>query len=193
MDDILKEIEEENIDQDTNKKVDDIVRENPALIDKYPILEIEYNRDGSKKKFYNLANEKDIKKTQIESDQNELDFKLSQKTITKEEYDKQKELLELKLTDQNIVYDNLIFELIKNEELEELKKQIKEANLNDIDLKRLATSLASIAENKIDEFQRNNKEFRENNISYWNYKYNNIAKNYAKTREIESYILSLIE
>ncbi|MBQ9012784.1 MAG: hypothetical protein IJ094_04360, partial [Bacilli bacterium] len=61
------------------------------------------------------------------------------------------------------------------------------------ELKRLASSLSSIAENKINDFIKNNKEFKQENISLWNVKYDLIAKNYAKTRELESFILGLIE
>ena len=57
------------------------------LMDDYPIIEIEYNPDGSKKSFYSLASEKDIKETQIKSDENELEFNYSQKKISKEEYE----------------------------------------------------------------------------------------------------------
>lgn len=192
MDNIIKEIEIEKQNDIDNKDVDEIIKNNPELIDEYPILEIEYNRNGTKKEFYDLAKEREIKETQLKSDINELDFNYSQNKIEKEEYKKKKEQLETRLLDQNLVYDNLIFEIIKNQDLDDLKNKVKNAKLNDIDLKRLASSLSSIAENKINEFQRNNKDFKENNISYWNYKYDIIAKNYAKTREVESFILSLI-
>lgn len=166
---------------------------NEELYNEYPIFQIEYNSDGTKKKFYDLSSEKNIKETQIKSDENELDFKYSQNKITKEEYEEKKEELENKLSNQNYVYDSLIFDLIKNKELEDLKEEVRSASLNNIELKRLAMSLSSIAENKINEFHENNKEFKNNDISYWNYKYDIIAKNYAKTREVESFILSLIE
>lgn len=192
MDNIIKEIEIEKQNDIDNKDVDEIIKNNPELIDEYPILEIEYNRNGTKKEFYDLAKEREIKETQLKSDINELDFNYSQNKIEKEEYKKKKEQLETRLLDQNLVYDNLIFEIIKNQDLDDLKNKVKNAKLNDIDLNRLAFSLSSIAENKINEFQRNNKDFKENNISYWNYKYDIIAKNYAKTREVESFILSLI-
>ena len=192
MDNIIKEIEIEKQNDIDNKDVDEIIKNNPELIDEYPILEIEYNRNGTKKEFYDLAKEREIKETQLKSDINELDFNYSQNKIEKEEYKKKKEQLETRLLDQNLVYDNLIFEIIKNQDLDDLKNKVKNAKLNDIDLNRLASSLSSIAENKINEFQRNNKDFKENNISYWNYKYDISAKNYAKTREVESFILSLI-
>lgn len=173
--------------------IDEVVKNNPSLLNDYPIFEFEYNSDGTKKTIYSLASEKDIKETQIKSDENELDFMFSQNKITKEEYEKSKKELEEKLEDQNYIYNDLIFNMISNEELSDIQKEIKEANLNDIDLKRLANSLSSIAEEKITDFQNNNREFREQNISEWNRKYNIIANSYAKTREIESFILSLIE
>ena len=192
MDSIINEIEIEKQNDIDNKEVDEIIKNNPELIDEYPILEIEYNRDGTKKEFYDLAKEREIKETQLKSDINELDFNYNQNNIEKEEYEKNKKFLETKLIDQNLVYDNLIFEIIRKQDINDLKNKVKDANLNDVDLNRLASSLSSIAENKINEFQRNNKEFKENNISYWNYKYDIIANNYAKTREVESFILSLI-
>ena len=173
--------------------MDEVIRNNPDFFDEYPIFEIEYNRDGTKKSFYTLASERDIKETQIKSDENELDFRFNQNLITKEEYKKQKSELEDKLINQNLVYDDLIFDIISNEELDVIKEEIKNSNLNDIDLKRLASSLSSIAETKIDDFQKNNKEFRNDKISYWNYKYDKIAKGYARTRELEGFILDLIE
>lgn len=193
MDSVINEKELEKQDIIEAKKIDEIVKNNLNLLDEYPVLEMEYNRDGTKKSFYILANEKNIKETQLKSDENELDFSYSQNKITKEAYERQKNIMSMKLIDQNLVYDNLIFEIIKNEELEDLKEQVRSANLNEIDLQRLASSLSSIAENKIDEFQRNNKEFKEDNVSYWNYKYDVIAKNYAKIRELESFILSMIK
>lgn len=161
--------------------------------ERYPILEIEYNKDGTKKPFYILASEKDIKNMQIKSDRDELENKYSMKTITKEQYEIEKEILKTKYEDQNIIYDYLIFNLIRNEEVEDLRKEITDAKLNEIELKRLASSLSSIAENKINDFIKNNKEFKQENISLWNVKYDLIAKNYAKTRELESFILGLIE
>lgn len=157
------------------------------------ILNIEFNSDGSKKKFYTLANEKDIKETQVKSDENELEFNYSQNKISKEEYDEKKLILETKLEDQNTIYDTLIFNLIKNDSIESLKEEVLKANLSNIELKRLATSLSSIAEKKINDFQNNNKDFKLNNITEWNYRYDIIAKNYSKARELESFILSIIE
>ena len=176
-----------------NKEIDEIIKDNPSIINEYKILEIEYNSDGTKKSFYNLASEKNIKELQIKSDENELDYKYSQNLISKEDYITEKEKLENKLNNQNYVYNNVIFSIIENEDINDLINEIKNANLNEIDLKRLATSLESIAENKIEEFQENNKDFKEKDISAWNYRYDIIAKNYAKTRELESFILSMIE
>ena len=173
--------------------MDEVIKNNPNFFDEYPIFEIEYNRDGTRKNFYTLASERDIKETQIKSDENELDFLFSQNKISKDEYDSKKKVLEEKLENQNYVYNDNIFDMISSQELTELKKEIREADLNDIDLKRLASSLASIAEEKISDFQQNNKEFKEQNLSEWNEKYNIIANSYAKTRELESFILSLIE
>jgi len=173
--------------------MNEVIKNNPILFEEYPIFEIEYNRDGSKKSIYELASERDIKETQIKSDENELDFLFSQNKLTKEEYETKKEELVNKLSNQNYVYNELIFDLINNEDLNSLKEDIKNSNLNDIDLNRLASSLAAIAEDKITEFQNNNKEFKKQNLSEWNERYNKIANNYAKTRELESFILSLIE
>lgn len=157
------------------------------------MFEIEYNKDGTKKPFYVLASEKDIKNMQIKSDQDELDNKFNLNNISKEEYELEKDKLKVKYEDQNVIYNYLIFNLISNKEMDELKKEIKDANLNDIELKRLATSLSSIAENKINDFMENNKKFKQEDISLWNAKYDMIAKNYAKARELESFILSIIE
>ncbi|MBR3116743.1 MAG: hypothetical protein IKF36_02570 [Bacilli bacterium] len=173
--------------------IEEVLKNNNNLFNEYPIFEIEYNQDGTKKSFYELASERDIKETQIKSDENELDFLFSQNKITKEDYDKSKEELEFKLEKQNTVYNDLIFSLISEEELNDLKKEIEKANLNDIDLKRLASSLGSIAEEKIADFQNNNKQFKEENLKEWNARYDSIARSYGKTRELESFILSLIE
>lgn len=189
---ILNDIKENKENDIQNEMVTNLIKENPSILKDYPILEIEYNIDGTKKSLYSLASEKDIKETQIKSDENELDFKFNQNKITEEEYKKEKKLLEIKLENQNLVYDDLIFDIINNEDLEVVKEEIKSSNLNSIDLKRLAASLTSIAENKISAFQKNNKEFSEENISYWNYKYDIIAKGYSKARELESFILNLI-
>ena len=69
------------------------------------ISEILYDTDGNIKPFYILSSERDIKETQIKSDENELDFKYSQGNISKEEYDKEKGSLEFTLSNQNKIYN----------------------------------------------------------------------------------------
>ena len=166
---------------------------NSELLDEYEILNIKYNKDGKEKEFYILSSERDIKEMQIKSDENELDFKYNQGNISKEDYESEKENLELKLKVQNEVYDDLIFDIINNKDLNEIKEEVKNANLNDIDLKRLSSSLESIAIKKITDFKTNNDDFKNKNLEEWNYSYNKIAKNYEKVREVEGFILSLIK
>jgi len=155
--------------------------------------DILYNNDGTAKPFYILSAERDIKETQIRSDENELDFKLSQGLITKEEYDKLKEELEFKLSNQNEIYNDLIFIEIDNKEIEKIKEELKNASLNKIDLERLSISLTSIIEKKLDDFKKNNDEFKEEKLKAWNFKYDRLANNYSKIREIESFIQTLNE
>lgn len=152
-----------------------------------------YNKDGSLKPFYMLSAERDIKETQVRSDENELDFKYSQGIISKEEYKKEKDKLEFKLSNQNDVYNDLIFMEIDEKDIEEIKDEIKNASLNRIDLERLSSSLTSIVEKKLDEFRNNNQNFSEEELGLWNYKYNKIANNYSKIRELESFIQGLSE
>ena len=78
-------------------------------------------------------------------------------------------------------------------DIEEIKKELKEASLNKIDLERLSTSLTSIIENKLDDFKKNNDSFKEEELKLWNFKYNRLANNYSKVREIESFIQTLSE
>lgn len=191
MEDIIRNVDIEMSNEEA-KNIEDILKNNPDLFKDYPILEVEYYDDGTKKEFYYLSKEKEIKETQVKSDMNEVEFNYNQNKISKKEYDDKMNFLNNKLINQNLIYDNLIFDILKKEDTEDLKDQVKKANLNDIDLKRLAASLSSIAENKINDFQKNNREFKENNITYWNYKYDIIAKSYAKTRELENFILSII-
>lgn len=191
MEDIIRNVDIEMSNEEA-KNIEDILKNNPDLFKDYPILEVEYYDDGTKKEFYYLSKEKEIKETQVKSDMNEVEFNYNQNKISKKEYDDKMKFLNNKLINQNLIYDNLIFDILKKEDTEDLKEQVKKANLNDIDLKRLAASLSSIAENKINDFQKNNREFKENNITYWNYKYDIIAKSYAKTRELENFILSII-
>ncbi len=191
MEDIIRNVDIEMSNEEA-KNIEDILKNNPDLFKDYPILEVEYYDDGTKKEFYYLSKEKEIKETQVKSDMNEVEFNYNQNKISKKEYEDKMNFLNNKLINQNLIYDNLIFDILKKEDKENLKEQVKKANLNDIGLKRLAASLSSIAENKINDFQKNNREFKENNITYWNYKYDIIAKSYAKTRELENFILSII-
>lgn len=192
-----KEIETDILQNQRNEFIDsklrDLVKENPNLIKDNSILEIEFNPDGSKKDIYSLASEKDIKATQIKSDLNEIEFKLSQNIITEEEYNSEKDKIENRLNEQNLVYNDLIFQIINNNDLEDIKKSIRKYNLNEIDLKRLADAITSVTEEKVDEFVSNNKKFMIDKVSYWNYKYNQISKAISKSREVESFILDLIK
>ena len=167
--------------------------EDLSLLNNSKTFDILYNKDGSIKPFYILSSERDIKETQIRSDENELDFKYSQGQISKEEYDNAKEELEFKLSNQNDVYNDLIFTEINEKSIDEIKDELKNASLNRIDLERLSSSITSIIEKKLEEFKNNNKEFNEEELKLWNYKYNVLANNYSKIREIESFIQSLNE
>ena len=132
-----KEIETDILQNQRNEFIDsklrNLVKENPNLIKDNSILEIEFNPDGSKKDIYSLASEKDIKATQIKSDLNEIEFKLSQNIITEEEYNSEKDKIENRLNEQNLVYNDLIFQIINNNDLEDIKKSISKYNLNEID------------------------------------------------------------
>lgn len=167
--------------------------EDLSLLNNSKTFDILYNKDGSIKPFYILSSERDIKETQIRSDENELDFKYSQGQISKEEYDNAKEELEFKLSNQNEVYNDLIFFEINEKNVDEIKEELNKASLNKIDLERLSSSITSIIEKKLEEFKNNNKEFNEEELKLWNYKYNVLANNYSKIREIESFIQSLNE
>jgi hypothetical protein len=167
--------------------------EDLSLLNNSTTLNILYNKDGSKKPFYILSSERDIKETQVRSDENELDYKYSQGNISKEEYEKAKDNLEFKLLNQNEVYNDLIFSEINNKSLEDIKEELNNASLNKIDLERLSSSITSIIEKKLEEFKNNNKEFNEEELKLWNYKYNILANNYSKIREIESFIQNLNE
>ena len=167
--------------------------ENLDLLKNSPTANILYNSDGTLKPFYVLSAERDIKETQIRSDENELDFKYSQGTISKEDYDREKENLEFILSNQNEVYNDLIFLEIDSKNIDKIKEEIKGASLNKIDLERLSSSLTSIVEKKLDEFKDNNKKFSEEELGLWNYRYSIIANNYSKIRELESFIHSLSE
>lgn len=191
--DIKKDLLDEKYDEYINNYVDNIISFNPDLVKKNIILETEYNLDGSKKDIYSLASERDIKKMQIKSNKNELDFKFSQNTITKKEYETQIENINKEEKELNLLYDNLIFNIINKEDFDEIKNSILNYKLNNIDLNRLAQAISSVSENKIDEFRENNKLFMIDKLSYWNYKYNKISKSICKAREVEQFIINLIE
>ena len=129
---------------------------------------------------------------QIKSDINELDYKLSQNKITKKEYDENIKKIKKNEEEQDLLYDDLIFEIINLNDSRTVKESIIKYNLNNIDLQRLADAIKSISENKIEEFRKNNKDFMMEKLSYWNYKYDKISKSISKAREIESFILNLI-
>ena len=192
-DDIKKDLFNDKYSEYINKYVNELIKENPNIIKENPILEIEYDIDASKKDIYSLASERDIKKVQIQSDQNELDYKLSQGKITNKEYQEDIEKINLKMHNLDLLYDDLIFEIIDNTNIEEIQNSILSYNLNKIDLDRLARAIVSVSENKINDFRNNNKQFMMEKLSYWNYKYNKISKAISKAREVESFIMSLIE
>ncbi len=189
--DIQKDLFNEKFNEVLNSHINKILLDNVNLIKKYPILEIEYNIDGSKKDIYSLASERDIKKMQIKSEKNELDYKFSQNKITKYEYEKCIDEINTKMINQDLLYDDLIFEIINTNDIESIEESILKYNLNNIDLSRLADAIMSVCENKIEEFRKNNKEFMADKLSYWNYKYNKISKGISKAREVESFIINL--
>lgn len=191
--DIIEDLFEEKYNEFINNFIKDTISNNIDLIKKYEILEIEFDIDGNKKDIYKLASERDIKKMQIESDKNELDFKFSQNKITKGEYNTSLADINKKLENQNLLYDDLIFDIINTNELDVIKDSIIKYNLNNIDLGRLASAIKAVAQNKINEFRCNNNNFMLDRISYWNYKYNKISKGLSKAREVESFILNMIE
>ena len=69
----------------------------------------------------------------------------------------------------NKLYDELIFNIININDMNDIKNSILKYNLNNIDLDRLARAISSVSENKIDEFRQNNKLFMLDKLSYWNY------------------------
>lgn len=191
--DIKEDLFNQEFEDYLNKFIENLINNHPELLKKYEILQIEFDIDGKKKDIYKLASERDIKNMQIESDKNELDFKLSQGKITKEEYKIKMDEINSKLNEQNLLYDDLIFDIINKNDLESIKKSIVAYNLNSIDLSRLATAVNAVAENKINEFRNNNNNFMIDKLSYWNYKYNIISKGLSKAREVETIILNIIE
>lgn len=191
--DIIEDLFEERYSEFVNNFIKKTIINNKDLLKQYKILEIEYDIDGSKKDIYKLASERDIKRMQIESDKNELDFKFSQNKITKDEYENSLDSINRKLENRNLLYDDLIFDIINTNELDNIKDSIIKYNLNNIDLGRLASAIQAVAQNKINEFRCNNNNFMLDRISYWNYKYNKISKGLSKAREVESFILNMIE
>ena len=186
---IREDLYKEKYNEYVNNFIKNIIMDNPIILKEYPILEVEYNVDGTKKDIYSLASERDIKKMQIKSDENELDYKFSQNKISKKEYDENVKKLKKKEEEQDLLYDDLIFEIINLNDSRTVKESIIKYNLNNIDLSRLAKS---VSENKIEEFRKNNNDFMIDKVSYWNYKYNKISKGISKARELESFILNLI-
>ncbi len=189
---IREDLYKEKYNEYVNNFIRNIIMDNPIILKEYPILEVEYNVDGTKKDIYSLASERDIKKMQIKSDINELDYKLSQNKITKKEYDENIKKIKKNEEEQDLLYDDLIFEIINLNDSRTVKESIIKYNLNNIDLQRLADAIKSISENKIEDFRKNNKDFMMEKLSYWNYKYDKISKSISKAREIESFILNLI-
>lgn len=179
--------------KEVNNIVNKIIKENPKLVSEYKILEIEFHIDGTKKDICNLASERDIKKMQIKSDKNEQDFKFSQNKISKSEYEYNIDKINEQMKDLDLLYDDLIFDLIDSEDIKKIEESILKYNLSDIDLSRLADAISSVSENKIEEFRKNNKEFMIDKLSYWNYKYDKISKGISKARDIERFILNIIE
>lgn len=189
--DIEKDLYTEKINEFINENISKIIKNDPKILLDNEILQIEYDIDGNKKDIYSLASERDIKNIQLLSDKNELEFKLSSNKITKKEYDIELKSLEEKKIELNLLYDDLIFNIIDTTSIEDIKEKIISHHLNPIDLERLAKAISSVAENKINEFTLNNKSFMLEKVSYWNYKYNKISKAISKSREVESFILSL--
>ena len=189
--DIEKDLYTEKLNEFINENISKIIKNDPKILLDNEILQIEYDIDGNKKDIYSLASERDIKNIQLLSDKNELEFKLSSNKITKKDYDIELKSLEEKKIELNLLYDDLIFNIIDTTSIEDIKEKIISHHLNPIDLERLAKAISSVAENKINEFTLNNKSFMLEKVSYWNYKYNKISKAISKSREVESFILSL--
>ena len=191
--DIKEDLFKEKYNEYINNYIDNIIKNNLDLIKDNEILQIEYNFNGEKKDIYSLASERDIKKMQISSDKNELDYKFSQNQITKKEYEEKINEINNKIKDLDLLYDDLIFNIIDNKTLEDIQESIIKYNLNDIDLDRLSRAISSVCENKIEEFRNNNKSFMIDKLSYWNYKYDKISMAISKSREVENFIKKIIE
>lgn len=191
--DIEKDIYLKEKEEYINREFEKILLDDPSIIESNPILEIEFNPDGTKKDIYMLSSERDIRETQIKSDLNEIEYKFNQKIIDENEYNEAKDNIEEKIKEQNLLYNDLIFNIINSTELEDIKKSIVKYNLNEIDLKRLLDAVKAVSDYKIDEFTNNNKKFMLGKLTYWNYKYDELSKAISKSREVESFISSLIE
>ena len=189
--DIKKDKVEEKFNDYVNDYINSYLIKNSELIKDNELFQIEYDVEALKKDIYKLSSERDIKDMQIKSDKNELDYKFSQNKITSTEYKKLLKELNDKSINQNLLYDDLIFNIIDKTNIDDIKNKISSYNLNSIDLSRLANAINAVCENKINEFRENNKNFMIDKLSYWNYKYNEISKGISKAREIENYILSL--
>lgn len=174
-----------------NKYLEDELKNNPNIIIDTP-LEVEYNIDGSKKDIYTLSKERDIKEMQYTMKINEFDYKLNEKLISKEEYDNEVSKINVELNDLKEIYNNLIFNIINQKDISFITSSIMSYNIDKIDLKRLSDAVIAVSDNKVNEFINNNKEMKENTFSYWNYKYNELSKSISKSREVESFILNLI-
>ena len=191
--DIKNDLFNEKYEAYINNYFDNYIKNNLDLIKDNEILQIEYNFDGEKKDIYTLAIERDIKKVQISSDKNELDYNFSQNKITKEEYEEKINEINKKINNLNLLYDDLIFNILDNKTIDDMKESIIKYNLNSIDLDRLLRSITSVCENKLEEFRNNNKSFMIDKVSYWNYKYDKLSRQVSKSREIENFIKNLIE
>ena len=191
--DIKEDLFNEKYNEYINNYIDNYLKNNLDLIKDNEILQIEYNFDGEKKDIYSLASERDIKKMQTNSDKNELDYNFSQNKITKEEYEEKINEINKKIKDLDLLYDDLIFNIINNNSIENIQESIIKYNLNNIDLDRLSKAISSVCENKIEEFRNNNKSFMIDKLSYWNYKYDKLSKQVSKSREVENFIQKLIE
>ena len=190
---IYNDLFNEKLNEFINNKISEFIKKDTSIIIKNPILEIEYDITGEKKDIYSLASERDIKNMQFLSDINEIEFKYKQNLINEDEHKKMiNSILDIQ-NNQNLLYDDLIFNIINTNDLNSIKDSIKKHKLNDIDLERLAKAINAVSENKINEFKDNNRKFMLDKISYWNYKYNKISKGLSKAREVESFIINLIK